>query len=81
MTRSERVELAKQIVAVFTAWQLTKVEQLLALGLRPRSRAILKAYAAGGPVGNRVDMLDRVRRLIDIHRLLNKLCRDKEKAK
>ncbi|MBV5349290.1 hypothetical protein JZU61_06535 [bacterium] len=80
MLRSERIELAKQIVAVFADWRLTKTEQLLALGLRPRSIATLRAYAAGGPIGNKIDRIDRVQRLIDIHRLLHKFCFDQKKA-
>lgn len=80
MTKLERIELAQQIVVVFAHWRLTNIEQLLALGLRPRSIATLTAYAAGRPLGNKIDRIDRAQRLIDIHRLLHKFCPDEAKA-
>ena len=77
MTKQQRMELAGRIIDVFNDWKLNTSERVLSLGLRPQSRAVLCSYRTGGAIGNRVDRLDRAKRLINIHSLLKRCLKTK----
>ena len=66
----ERQKLATLVTRLFDRWELSTVDQLELLGLRPTSRAMLGKYRKGAALPPTRDMLDRVGWLMAIHKSL-----------
>lgn len=72
-TEESRSRLAKLLTNLFARWDLSTVEQLNLLGLRPASRSHLTRYRRGRALANSRDMLDRAGWLLAIHKALRLL--------
>ena len=72
-TQTDRSELAKMVMALFSHWQLSSHNQLALLGLSPTNRSALTRYRQGKPLALNRDLQDRVGILLDIHKTLRLL--------
>lgn len=68
-----RRNLAKLVMKLFELWQLSNEDQAALLGLSPKSTNTLRHYRCGKPLANNIDLLDRVRHLLGIHKALRLL--------
>jgi len=69
-TRDERTGLARMIIRLFDAWQLSGADRAVLLGLSTRNRAALAGYRRGEPMGRSQDRLQRASYLLGIHKSL-----------
>ncbi len=72
-TIAERRRLAKMVHQLFSHWRLDAASAAALLGLPSRARSTLSRYAAGAPLANQRDLLERVGNLLGIHKSLRLL--------
>lgn len=70
LTGVQRSALAKMVVRLFEHWQLDSATALALLGHSENARTTLKRYAAGAPLADARDLMDRVGNLMGIHKSL-----------
>jgi hypothetical protein len=68
--KENRVLLATMTMKLFDHWQLSSAEQLQLLGLNKTSRSGIKGLREGRPLPSTIDVLDRVKSLLSIHKCL-----------
>ncbi len=71
--KSDRSELAKMMMNLFSHWQLSTENQLALLGLSTTNRSALTRYRKGEPLASNRDLMDRVGILLSIHKSLRLL--------
>jgi hypothetical protein len=71
--KSDRAELAKMAMSLFTHWRLSTEDQLSLLGLSTSNRGALSRYRRGEPLAPNRDLLERVGILLGIHKSLRLL--------
>lgn len=72
-TSASRQALASLVTRLFDCWELDTASQLNLLGLSESSHTQLFQYRRGEPLSTSGDMLDRVGRLLAIHKALRLL--------
>lgn len=68
--REERTELAQNLTHALAGWSLSKADQLRLLGMQPRNTRVIDRLAAGHPLPDSPDLIDRARLLIGIARTI-----------
>ena len=72
-SKEVRSSLAKMIIKLFRLWGIPIADQLILLGLSPKSRSIIYKYERGSALPSSREMLDRVGYFLSIHKSLKLL--------
>lgn len=73
-TEAQRAGMARAVARLFDEqWHLNSADALMLLGLNESSRATLRRYRQGEPLGRNRDLQERVSHLMGIHKSLRLL--------